>query len=99
MGCVYEWGDTISVTVLFDISLRILSSSSFRFLISCPNSACNKLGREIDGCLFSDAISVLMRYRSSFREFISLLMMEETAELVGNCDWDETGRVVAAGEG
>ena len=75
-------------------------SSSFRFLISCPNSACNELGRETDGCLFNDAMSILMRRRSSFREFISLFMMkEETAELVGNCDWGKTGRVVAAGEG
>ena len=68
-------------------------------LISCPNLACNDLGRKTDGCLFNDAMSVLMRHRSSLREFISLLMMkEETTELVCNCDWDETGKVVA-GEG
>ena len=58
-----------------------------------------KLGRETDGCLFNDAMSVLMRHRSSFREFISLFMKkEETAELVGNCNWDKIG-IVAAGEG
>ena len=87
------------MTVLLDFCLRMLSISSFRFLISCPNSACTELGRETDGCLFNDAISVLMRRRSSFREFISLFMMkEETAELVGNWDWDKIG-IVAAGEG
>lgn len=52
IGCGQGWGDTSEWLVTFEICWRILSISSFRFLISCPSLACNEgVERQTDASL------------------------------------------------